>query len=100
MITFKKEREADNEYTNNYFVEIQTDSITLDELFEDFKRFLLACSYSVNGNIEVVEFAVILFAVNEFHDIGMINPQDRHVGPPTRAPLFDLFGGGIEDPHE
>ena len=61
---------------------------------------LPAAAQESAGDIEVIQVPVILLTVNELHNIGVINPQNRHVGAPACAPLFDLLGGGIENSHK
>ena len=51
-------------------------------------------------DVEVGQLALALLAGDKFQDVGMVDAQDAHVGPAPRAALFDLFGGGIENPHE
>ena len=36
-----------------------------------------------HGNIEIVQFVVVLFAVDEFHDVGMVHPQNAPYWPPS-----------------
>jgi hypothetical protein len=52
--TFIKEKDPDNKYDNTKVI-IELDTESRADLLETFKEFLLACGFSVNGYIDVVE---------------------------------------------
>ena len=52
------------------------------------------------GEVEVVEFAFLLFGPDEFEDVRVIDAQDAHVRAAPGAALLDLLGGGVEDAQE
>ena len=45
------------------------------------------------GEVEVVQFGLVLFCGNKSHDIGMVDAQDTHVGAPSGAALCDRLCG-------
>ena len=51
-------------------------------------------------DVEVGDVLIVLLAVDEIQDIGMVDPQDTHVGAPAGAALLDRLGGHVEHPHE
>ncbi|MNS48949.1 hypothetical protein D3C72_815370 [compost metagenome] len=51
-------------------------------------------------DVEVGEPGQVLLVVDERHDVGVIDPEDAHVGAPAHAALLDRLGGRIEDLHE
>ena len=53
-----------------------------------------------HGDVEVVQVVVVLLAVDELHDVRVVDPEDGHVGAAPGAALLDLLGGGVEDLHE
>src|SRR5215203_1045517 len=58
--------------------------IGLDGLHE-----LVGCGH---GDVEVVDPVVIPLAIDELLDIGVVDPEDAHVGPASCTPLLDLVG--------
>lgn len=52
MIRFQKIKDKDNEFDNTDVL-IETISITVTDLLEDFKHFLNACGYIINGTLVV-----------------------------------------------
>ena len=53
-----------------------------------------------NGDIEVGNVGIILFAADELLDIGMIHPQDAHISATAGAALLDGFGSHVEHTHK
>ncbi len=53
-----------------------------------------------DGDIEVGQHPLVPLDHDEVHDVGMVDPQDPHVGAAARPPLLDRLGGGVEDLHE
>ena len=53
-----------------------------------------------NRYIKIIKVLIVFFAVDEFHDVRMVHPQDGHVSPPSSAPLLYLLGGSIKNLHE
>ena len=51
-------------------------------------------------NIKVGDIGIVRFAVDKVQDVGMVYPQDAHVGASAGAALFDRLGRHIEHPHE
>lgn len=52
MITFTKALDPDNAYDTTNIV-FETTAVTLPDILEDFKSFLLACGFSVKGDLVV-----------------------------------------------
>lgn len=52
--TFTKEKDPDNKFDNTKVV-IELDTENRSDLLEVFREFLLACGFSVNGSIDIVE---------------------------------------------
>lgn len=50
--------------------------------------------------VEVRHFTRLLLQRDEVQDIGVVDPQDPHVGAPPRASLFDDIGGHVKHAHE
>ena len=53
-----------------------------------------------DGDVEVVDVVIVLLALDELHDVRMVDAQDAHVGAASGAALLDGFGGGVEDLHK
>lgn len=53
MIILKKQKDPSNEFDTSE-VTLVTHAVTLDEILEDVKSFLLACGYPINWNAELV----------------------------------------------
>src|SRR5215217_2813913 len=53
-----------------------------------------------DGDVEVVDLVVVALAVDELLDIGVVHPEDAHVGPPPGAALLDLVRRSIINRHE
>jgi hypothetical protein len=53
MITFKKEKTP----SDSTVVIFETQEVTLTEILNDFKLFLMACGYSINPSDELVIFS-------------------------------------------
>ena len=53
-----------------------------------------------HGNVEIRDVGVVFLAADELLDIGMVHPQDAHVGAPAGAALLDGLGGHVKHPHE
>ena len=53
-----------------------------------------------HGDIEVLQHPRLLLGRYELQDIGMIDPQGGHIGPPAPATLLDHIRRGIEYAHE
>jgi hypothetical protein len=54
-------------------------------------------SVTATEMLKLFNSSLLSLAVDKLHDVGMVHPQDGHVGPPAGAALFDLLGGGVED---
>jgi len=54
MITFRK----DKKLSDSRVVVVETDSVVLHEILEDFKGFLMACGYSINSTDKLEIFTV------------------------------------------
>ena len=54
IFKFIKEVDQDNEYDKSH-VEMTIDTECRSDLLEEFKCFLLACGFSVNGELEIGE---------------------------------------------
>lgn len=50
--------------------------------------------------VEVRHFTRLLLQRDEVQDVGVVDPQDAHVGAPPRASLFDDIGGHVKYAHE
>ena len=50
--------------------------------------------------LKLVISLVIVLAGNKVHDIGVVHPENTHIGPPTGTALLHRLGGGVEDLHE
>src|SRR5919112_2593220 len=53
-----------------------------------------------DGDVEVVDLVVVTLAVDELLDVGVVHPEDAHVGPPPGAALLDLVRRCVVDGHE
>ena len=53
-----------------------------------------------HGDIEVIQFFIVLLAADEFRNIRMIHPEDGHVGASPCPTLLDLLSRRIEYFHE
>ena len=53
-----------------------------------------------HGDVEVRDLVLVFLAVDESEDVGVIDPQDPHVGAPPRAALLHRFGRGVIHLHE
>ncbi len=51
-------------------------------------------------DVEVVKLFLVGLAHDEIHDIGVIDPENGHVGAAAGAALFDGLCGDVEDAHE
>ncbi|MPM97495.1 hypothetical protein SDC9_144668 [bioreactor metagenome] len=51
-------------------------------------------------NIKVCDFVCRLLAAYEFKNVGVVDPQDAHIGPPPRSALLDGVGRHVKDPHK
>lgn len=52
MIRFQKIRDKDNRFDNTDVI-IETQSLTVTDLLEDFKDFLNGCGYIINGTLVI-----------------------------------------------
>jgi len=53
-----------------------------------------------HGDVEVLQDSRPLLGLDELQDIGMIDPQGGHIGPPAPSTLLDHIRRGIEYAHE
>ena len=53
-----------------------------------------------HGEIEIVQLALVRFALDESEDIRVVHPQDSHVRAPPGAALLDRLRGQVEHLHE
>lgn len=53
MIIFRKVKDKTNQFDNTD-VTIESDSVTLTDLLDDFKSFLLACGYVIRPEEDIV----------------------------------------------
>ena len=51
-------------------------------------------------DVEVVEDVLLFLGGDELQDVGVVDPQDAHVGAPPRPALLDRLGGRVEHLHE
>jgi hypothetical protein len=51
---FNKKQDPDNRFDNTN-VTIESNSESLPDLLEDFRRFLLACGFTIDGEIDIVK---------------------------------------------
>ena len=55
MIIFKKIRDKENRFDTTDLI-MRSNSSTITEILEDFADFLRGCGYSINGQLEVVNY--------------------------------------------
>ena len=67
--------------------------------FALFHRFHELLS-DAHGNVEIGDVGVVRLAVDETQNVGMIDPQDTHIGASAGAALLNGLRGHVEDPHE
>ena len=53
MIIFKKERDKSNDFDTCY-ITVESGAVSLPDILEDFKSFLMACGYAVNFKDSIV----------------------------------------------
>ncbi len=53
-----------------------------------------------NGDVEVRNAPAVELHLDEFLDVGMVDPEDAHVGPAPGPALLDRFGRGVDDLEE
>ena len=53
-----------------------------------------------NGDVEVGNLLGVVLAGDKVHDIGVVHPENAHIGPPAGAALLHRLGGGVEDLHK
>jgi hypothetical protein len=53
-----------------------------------------------HGEVEVGDLAGIVLAGDELQNIGVVHPQNPHVGAPAGAALLHRLGGGVEHLHK
>ena len=51
-------------------------------------------------DIEIVEVVVTLFALDEMKNVRVVDPEDAHIGSPSRSSLLDRFCRRIKNAHE
>ena len=51
-------------------------------------------------NIKVLQAFFINLGSYELEDIGMVRPEDSHVGSPPPASLLDMFRSGVKNLHK
>jgi len=67
MLIFKKMQDKENPYDTKS-VEVTTVALTLDDIFEDFKGFLQASGFIINGDIVIEETPEQAQTVHKSHD--------------------------------
>ncbi len=55
MIQFIKTTDPENKYDVSDVIFKLTNDSSIDDMLQEFERFLLACSYKFNGKIEIVK---------------------------------------------
>lgn len=55
MIQFVKTPEPDNKYDVSEVIFKMSNDSSIDDLLQEFERFMLACSYRIKGKLEMVE---------------------------------------------
>lgn len=53
-----------------------------------------------NREIEVRHFMRLLLQGNEIQNVGVVDPQDAHIGTPSRATLLNDVSGQVEQAHK
>jgi hypothetical protein len=53
MLIFRKERDKTNQFDTTNVV-VESTAITLPDILEDFKEFLMACGYSIKPSEDLV----------------------------------------------
>ncbi len=53
MFVFKKEKDPDNSYDTTTVV-VESSAITVSQILEDFKDFLMACGYQIKPDSQLV----------------------------------------------
>jgi hypothetical protein len=56
--------------------------------------------FQADGDVEIVQALVILLAGDKFNDVGVVHPENAHVGSPPRPSLFNRFRCCVENGHE
>jgi hypothetical protein len=51
-------------------------------------------------DVEVGDLGRVVLAGDELHDVGMVDPEDAHVGPASGTTLLDDIRGCVEQRHE
>src|SRR5215204_6659006 len=53
-----------------------------------------------HGDVEVVDLVVVLLAIDELLDVGVVDPEDAHVRPAPGSALLDLVRRSVVDGHK
>lgn len=53
MITFKKTKDSSNKFDTST-ITLESEAVSLPEILEDFKSFLMACGYAVEYTDDIV----------------------------------------------